>query len=211
MAVLLWLLREENAGGGGLVPRGEIGKELLTPIWQGCGMPNYIRPKIEAATIFFTVAFAKRGGDVLVREIEALRVAVAQTRLQRPFEIDAFVVLPDHLHAIWTLPQGDCDFPTRWKDIKTRFTKSVGIIGGRSASKITKGEAGLWQRRFWDHHIRDEQDYQNHIRYCWGNPVKHGFVARAADWPYSSIHRDIRLGRVEPEWSGLAPDGQFGE
>ena len=81
----------------------------------------------------------------------------------------------------------------------------------RSTSKVTKGDAGLWQRRFWEHHIRDAADHENHVRYCWLNPVKHGFVERAVEWPYSSIHRDIKRGLVEPEWSGAVPEGDFGE
>ena len=174
-------------------------------------MPNYIRPNVSGATVFFTVALADRGSDLLVRKVDALRDSVTSVRAERPFWIEAWVVLPDHLHAVWTLPDGDRDFSVRWKDIKTRFTKSVGLVGPRSASKVAKGEAGLWQRRFWDHHIRDEADYVAHVRYCWGNPVKHGLVEKAVDWPYSSIHRDIRLGRVEPEWSGVVPDGEFGE
>ena len=174
-------------------------------------MSRYLRPHAPGATVFFTVALAARGSDLLVREISRLREAVAATRAERPFGIDAWVVMPDHLHCVWTLPEGDADFSVRWKDIKTRFTKSVGRVGRRSASKIAKGEAGLWQRRFWEHHIRGEADYAAHVRYCWINPVKHGFVERAVDWPYSSIHRDITRGIVEPEWSGFVPNGAFGE
>lgn len=145
---------------------------------------------------------------------------------ERPFGIDAWVVMPDHLHAVWTLPQGDADFSTRWGAIKARFTRSLRRVGFhptdprsavgwnptlRSASKEAKGDAGLWQRRYWEHHIRDEADYAAHVRYCWINPVKHGFVARAVDWPYSSIHRDIARGIAEPEWSGSVTEGHFGE
>ena len=174
-------------------------------------MPQYIRPRVPQACVFFTVGLARRGGDMLVREVGRLREAVRVTRSERPFAVDAWVVLPDHIHAVWTMPEGDGDYSGRWKDIKTHFTKSLGMVGPRSASKIAKGEAGIWQRRFWEHHIRDQADFDAHVRYCWGNPVKHGLVERAADWPYSSIHRDIRLGRVEPEWSGVIPDGEFGE
>ena len=174
-------------------------------------MSRYIRPKVQAASVFFTVALADRSSNLLVREVTLLRAVVGQVRATRPFHIDAWVVLPDHLHAVWTLPAGDADFSTRWKEIKARFTKAVGLVGRRSASKIAKGEAGLWQRRFWDHHIRDEADFAAHVRYCWGNPVKHGLVERAVDWPYSSIQRDIKLGRVEPEWVGMVQEGAFGE
>lgn len=161
--------------------------------------------------MFFTVALADRSSDLLVREVARLRAAVRAVRAARPFAIDAWVVLPDHLHAVWTLPEGDADFSRRWKEIKAEFTKAVGMVGRRSPSKIDKGEAGLWQRRFWEQHIRDEADYAMHVRYCWSNPVRHGLVARAVEWPYSSIHRDIARGLVAPEWTGAAPDGQFGE
>ena len=174
-------------------------------------MPDYLRPKLPGARVFFTVALADRRSDVLVREIGRLREAVREVRAEQPFTIDAWVVLPDHMHAVWTLPDGDADFSTRWKDIKTRFTKAVGIVGRRSPSKIAKGEAGLWQRRFREHHIRDGPDYDAHVRYCWINPVKHGLVGRAVDWRYSSIHREIARGIVEPEWAGAAVDGRFGE
>ncbi|MBA3910029.1 MAG: transposase [Rhodobacter sp.] len=174
-------------------------------------MSRYIRPKVSGASIFFTVALADRRSNLLVQQIDALRAAVRVTWSERPFHIDAWVVLPDHLHCIWTLPEGDADYSVRWKEIKTHFTKSIGRVGPRSSSKMAKGEAGIWQRRFWDHHIRDERDFTTHLRYCWWNPVKHGFVEQPAKWPYSSIHRDIRLGQVEPEWAGPEFDGAFGE
>lgn len=171
-------------------------------------MSNYIRPKIAGATVFFTVALADRSSSLLVAEVERLRQAVLVTRLERPFAIDAWVVLPDHMHCVWTLPDGDLDFATRWGAIKSRFTRSLRRVGFhptepasavgwnptlRSASKVSKGDAGLWQRRFWEHHIRDEEDFLAHLRYCWTNPVKHGLVERPEDWPYSSVHRDLRI------------------
>jgi putative transposase len=174
-------------------------------------MPNYVRPKIAGASVFFTVALADRGSSLLVKETNALREAVRATLVECPFRIDAWVVLPDHIHCIWALPEGDADYSVRWKKIKAHFSKTVGRVGPRSVSKVAKGEAGIWQRRFWDHHIRDEHDFNMHLRYCWWNPVKHGLVTRPADWPHSSIHRDIRRGQVEPEWAGIEIDGAFGE
>ena len=153
-------------------------------------MANYIRPKRPGASIFFTVALADRRSDLLVRQVATLREAVAHTKALRPFQIDAWVVLPDHIHAVWTLPSDDADFSTRWKDIKTHFTKAVGQTGLRSQSKLAKGEVGIWQRRFWDHHIRNDDDFTQHVQYCRWNPVKHGLVTNPTDWPYSSIHRD---------------------
>jgi len=178
-------------------------------------MSNYIRPHIPGACVFFTVALADRGSRLLVDQIGLLRRAVARTRAERPFQIDAWVVLPDHLHCVWTLPEGDADFSTRWGAIKARFVMQVRRAGftppselpvvrtGRFAGlkpglRVAKREVAIWQRRFWEHYIRDQTDFAAHIRYCWINPVKHGFVERPEDWPYSSVHRDARDGRFVP-------------
>ena len=139
--------------------------------------------------MFFTVSLDLRGSDLLVREIEALRQAVRLTRAERPFGIDAWVVLPDHMHCVWTLPQGDHDFSTRMGAIKARFSMRL-RDGQLRASHVLRREKGIWQRRFWEHHIRDEEDFRMHVRYCWINPVKHGLVAHPEEWPYSSYHRD---------------------
>ena len=157
----------------------------LHPAW----MSNYIRPTQPGATVFFTVCLAERGANLLVAEIETLRQAVRATRYDRPFEIDAWVVLPDHMHCIWTLPQGDADFSTRMGVIKARFSRAMPHVNRRS-SHDARREHGIWQRRYWEHHIRDEHDYRAHIRYCWVNPVKHGLVDHPRDWPFSSYHRD---------------------
>jgi putative transposase len=178
-------------------------------------MSTYLRPRRPGARVFFTVTLATRGGRLLVEEIDRLRAAVARTRAERWFGVEAWVVLPDHMHCIWVMPEGDADYSTRWGAIKARFTRSVrdsgrvgfhptiradgtqSVVGWnptlRSASKLAKGDAGIWQRRFWEHHIRDEADFAAHLRYCWMNPVKHGFVNRPEDWPYSSVHRDARF------------------
>ena len=160
-------------------------------------MSNYIRPRREGASVFFTVVLAARGSDLLVREIDTLRAAVRRTRDERPFTIDAWVVLPDHLHCVWTLPAGDSDYSVRWRLIKARFSRGL-ACGPLRASHVARQERGIWQRRFWEHHIRDQRDYAAHLRYCWNNPAKHGLVAQAVDWPFSSVHRDIRLGRYAP-------------
>ena len=152
-------------------------------------MSRYLRPHVTGASVFVTVALARRGGDVLVREIDALRDSVRITQAERPFAIAAWVVLPDHFHAVWTLPAGDADFSTRMGAIKARFSMSV-AGGAPRKSHIARRERGIWQRRFWEHHMRDEADLANHIRYCWFNPVKHGLVAHPRDWPFSSWHRD---------------------
>ncbi len=160
-------------------------------------MSTYLRPTIPGACIFFTVALADRGSRLLVEEIDLLRQAVDQTKVQRPFLIDAWVVLPDHLHCVWTLPEGDADFSTRWGAIKGRFSRQL-RKGNVRASHELRREKGIWQRRFWEHHIRDPHELAAHIRYCWYNPVKHGLVEKPEDWPYSSIHRDIRSKMYTP-------------
>ncbi|WP_323037544.1 REP-associated tyrosine transposase [Pararhodobacter sp.] len=155
-------------------------------------MSEYRRPRIPGATVFFTVALAQQGSSLLLDEIDRLRDAVAATRRARPFAIDAFVVLPDHLHCIWTLPDGDTDYSQRWRLIKTRFSQGL-PIGHRRASQRARQERGIWQRRFWEHHIRNDADYREHLAYCWNDPVKHALVGTPQEWPFSSIHRDIAV------------------
>ena len=150
-------------------------------------MPNYLRPKATGARVFFTVCLAVRGGDTLVREVAALRRAVAETRAERPFGIEAWVVLPDHLHCVWQMPAGDGDFSTRWRLIKSRFSMRL-PKGPLRPSHAARQERGIWQRRFWEHHIRDEADLAAHVWYCHSNPVRHGLVERPEDWPHSSVH-----------------------
>ncbi len=157
-------------------------------------MSHYLRPRIGGARIFFTVALDRRGSTLLVDEVERLRVAVRQTMAERPFRIEAWVVLPDHLHAIWTLPAGDADYAIRWGAIKARFSR--GLAAGRQRdSHLLRREKGIWQRRYWEHHLLHEADFQAHLRFCWQNPVRHGLVTDPLDWPFSSVHRDRRAGR----------------
>jgi putative transposase len=131
-----------------------------------------------------------------------------------PFTLDAIVVLPEHLHAIWTLPHGDADFPTRWRLIKSHFSRALPPHERRSASRLAKGERGIWQRRYWEHALRDETDFERHANYIHFNPVKHGHVDQVIDWAFSSFHREVRLGIYAPDWAGDADQadaGQFGE
>ena len=109
-----------------------------------------------------------------------------------PSRSTPWVVLPDHLHAIWTLPEDDFDFAVRWRLIKIRFSKSIPKGEWLSETRRARGERGIWQRRYWEHLIRDERDYRHHVDYCWFNPLKHGLVANVEDWPFSSFHRDMR-------------------
>ena len=151
-------------------------------------MPNYRRAFIPGGCWFFTVNLWNRNSRLLTDNIDALRDALAQTRKRFPFTVSALVVLPDHLHTIWDLPDGDQDFPLRWRLIKGRFSKSIPAGEALSGSRAIRGERGIWQRRYWEHAIRDERDYQTHMNYCWINPVKHGLVEDMDDWPYSTFH-----------------------
>lgn len=140
--------------------------------------------------------------------------AFRQVRARHPFTIDAAVVLPDHLHAIWTLPAGDADFATRWRLIKSAFSAALPRADKRlSESRAAKGERGIWQRRYWEHTLRDEHDFARHLDYIHFNPVKHGYVACVRDWPYSSFHCWVRLRAYPLDWAGSADDqaAPFGE
>ncbi|PWJ17525.1 REP-associated tyrosine transposase [Jannaschia seohaensis] len=165
-------------------------------------MSTYRRLRIPGGSYFFTVGLARRGDDLLTQRIDALRAAYAATVRTMPVRCDAMVVLPDHLHAVWTLPPGDADFSERWRKLKHRFSRSVETQPGRSASKWRARERGIWQRRFWEHAIRDDREWHAALRYVWANPVKHGLVDRAADWEFSSIHGAIRAGQIGADWDG---------
>ena len=168
-------------------------------------MPEYRRLSTPGTCYFFTVNLADRRSDLLIREIAALRSAVAQTRRRHAFAIDAWVVLPDHLHAMWTLPEGDSDFSTRWASIKRLFSWQQPGGEARSWSRVAKRERGIWQRRFWEHMIRDESDFRAHVDYIHFNPVKHGLVSHPSLWPYSTFHRAVARGDVPESW-GSNPD-----
>ncbi|MBZ2188115.1 transposase [Alcanivorax sp. JB21] len=176
-------------------------------------MPNYRRPWRPGATWFFTVTCQHRYLDPpLIKHIDALRDSIQRVRMRHPFHIDAMVVLPDHLHAIWTLPPNDVDFATRWSLIKAGFSRRVPDQVRRSPSQHRRRERSIWQRRFWEHLIRDERDYQRHMDYIHFNPVKHGLAPRAVDWPFSSFHRAVRQGLYSPDWAASPDDDlQAGE
>lgn len=165
-------------------------------------MPDYRRARVPGATYFFTVNLHDRTSDLLVREIGLLRASVRAARQRHPFHIDAWVVLPDHMHCLWTLPPGDANFALRWQVIKFGFSRSLPAIEARSAVHIRRRERGIWQRRYWEHLIRDDADYQRHFDYIHINPLKHGHVTRVADWPFSTFHRAVRDGVYPPSWAG---------
>jgi putative transposase len=174
-------------------------------------MSRYLRQRIPGGCFFFTVNLQDRGSDLLVARIEDLREAVRRTRREKPFHIDAWVILPEHMHAVWTLPPGDADYPSRWRRIKNLFSRAAPKGEDVSASRARHGERGIWQRRYWEHTVRDDRDYAAHVDYCHINPVKHGWVERVGDWPYSTFHRDVRRGIYPPDWADEPPDIATGE
>jgi putative transposase len=165
-------------------------------------MSNYRRNYVPGGSYFFTVALLDRQSLLLIEQIDLLRASVQKIKQQRPFTIDAWVVLPDHLHAVWTLPEGDSDYSGRWREIKKTFVKSLPNTEPRSRVRKRKGERGIWQRRFWEHTLRNEFDYAMHINYVHINPLKHGLVKNVVDWPYSSFHRAVTAGIYPPDWAG---------
>jgi putative transposase len=176
-------------------------------------MSRYRRAKIEGGTYFFTVTLADRSSDLLVRHIDLLRQAYKSAQGLYPFETVAIYVLPDHLHSVWSLPPDDADFPLRWSLIKSKFSRGLPADAERTSSKITKREKGIWQRRYWEHAIRSDEDLTRHVDYIHFNPVKHGYVSRASDWPHSSFARYVARGLLPADWGGDAREipGKFGE
>jgi len=170
-------------------------------------MPNYRRMRVPGGTYFFTVNLADRSSHLLVSHIAALRTAVAATKTKSPFHIDAWAVLPNHMHCLWTLPPDDADFAARWRAIKKAFSKSVEPVEHRSPVRQQRHERGIWQRRFWEHAVRDERDYAVHMDYIHFNPVKHGFARTAAEWPFSSFRRCVARGFYPEDWIGPDPKG----
>ena len=140
---------------------------------------------------------------------QTLREAIAEVRVDRPFSIVAIVLLPEHIHTVWTLPPGDDDYSTRWRRIKGRFTSAYlaahGEEGVLSNSRAARRERAVWQRRFWEHACRDEGDVRRCVDYIHWNPVKHGLVRRVRDYPWSSFQRLVRAGEYSIEWGGTNP------
>jgi len=156
-------------------------------------MVRYRRNFIAGGTFFFTATLVDRTSRALTDHIDALRAAMRTTRDSHPFTIDAVVILPDHVHIVMTLPDGDPDYSNRWSLIKRRFTAGV-MKSGTVVARHRNGEPSLWQRRFWEHTIRDDRDFERHVDYIHFNPVRHGLVNRVRDWPHSSFHEYVRRG-----------------
>ena len=147
-----------------------------------------------------------RGSTLLVERIDALRETLHAVRRRSPFPIDAWVVLPDHMHCLWTLPEGDSDFPRRWWAVKVGFSKSLPNTEDRHTVTLRSGERGIWQRRYWEDTIRDDHDYTAHMDYIHFNPVKHGLVASPGSWPFSSFRRCVAAGLYPAGWLGSDND-----
>lgn len=166
---------------------------------------QYRRAFLPGGTFFFTVVTADRKPIFAdPKNVEVLREAFRAVHLRRPFTLEAAVVLPDHSHYIWTLPTGDADFSTRWRLIKTWFTKHCdpALRAEQGNARASKDEGWLWQHRYWEHMLRDETDYRSHVEYIHFNPVKHGYVNAPIDWPYSSFRHYVKAGIYPPDWGG---------
>jgi len=170
-------------------------------------MSHYRRANVPGASYFFTVATYQRNAILMHPEVRsALRDAINYTRQSLPFTIDAWVLLPDHLHAIWTLPVGDAAFGKRWGIIKAHVSRDCAHFvdandSERPASRVRRREIDFWQRRFWEHLLRDDSDYERHVDYVHFNPVKHGHAERPVDWPYSTFHRYVAKGVYQASWA----------
>jgi putative transposase len=173
-------------------------------------MTAYRRNFLPGGSYFFTLALADRKLSLLTNHIQALRTAFRDTRVRHPFTIDAIVVLPDHLHTIWTLPVGDADFSTRWRLIKSGFSRRLPAVERVLASRVSKAERGIWQRRYWEHTLRSDDDFARHVDYIHFNPVKHGYTEDAMAWPYSSLRR-MAAGRDSKTLYEGAESADFGE
>ena len=156
------------------------------------------------ASYFFTLVVHERANLFATAEnVDRWRAAVAKVQRKRPFAVEAEVILPDHLHVLWTMPDGDADYATRIRLVKTEFTKSLRLddrVTPANKSRANKGERDVWQRRYWEHTIRDAHDFQVRLDYIHYNPVKHALVQRAADWPHSTFRDWVAKGNYDPWW-----------
>lgn len=164
---------------------------------------QYRRAFVPGGSFFFTVVTEQRRPILATDEaVTTLRAAFRHVQYHHPFTINAMVVLPDHLHCIWTLPPGDNDFPSRWRLIKTWFTKHCdpSLRGITNQARINKNQQAIWQHRYWEHLLRDETDFARHVEYIHFNPVKHGYSKNPIEWPYSSFHRYVENGIYLKDW-----------
>ncbi|MFZ2067099.1 MAG: transposase [Xanthobacteraceae bacterium] len=172
-------------------------------------MVAYRRNRLVGGKFLFTLTPADRLSTALVDHVDLLRAAFREARRERPFTIDAVVILPDHLHALLALPDGDADFPGRWRRIKGHFSSRL-LQEGANIKRHSNGELAFWQRRYWEHTIRDDGDFARHVDYIHFNPVKHGLVKRVCDWPHSSFHLYVRRGVLPQDWAGHTSENSPG-
>ena len=161
---------------------------------------RYRRAIVPGATYFFTVNLQNRKSNLLIKKIDVLRYVFKKVQQKHPFYIDAIVILPDHWHMVMTLPTDDCNYALRLSQIKSTFSRQIEPNELMSNSRQKKRERGIWQRRYWEHLIKDPTDYEHHINYIHYNPVKHKYITKPSDWPYSSIHRFIHEGILNSAW-----------
>ncbi len=164
-------------------------------------MRTYIRDRTEGATYFFTLNLLNRQSDLLIHHIDLFRIAYRKTQQAMPFTLDAMVVLPEHLHILMTLPEGDHDYPKRISCLKGLFSRQIPRSECVNESRAHKRERAIWQRRYWEHRIRDEIDFQRHVDYIHYNPVKHGHVKHVEEWQYSTFHQYTREGIYAIDWA----------
>lgn len=175
-------------------------------------MANYRRAYENGATYFFTVNLQDRSSSLLIDHIDLLTSAFKTVRNSYHFTTDALIVLPEHLHAVLTLPDDVYDFSIIWRYIKGEFSRSIKSSLPISRVNKVRRERGIWQRRFWEHKIRNQNDYENHVNYCYYNPVKHGYVLKVAEWKYSTFHRDVARGLFPQNWASPGSfEGIYGE
>jgi putative transposase len=174
---------------------------------------QYRRANAAGAAYFFTVNLADRSAQTLVQHINDLKKVMQKVKAAHPYALIAQAVMPEHLHAIWRLPPGDADFPMRWSLIKAGFSRHIAKTENVAESRAAKRERGIWQRRYWEHQIRDDTDLEQHVDYIHYNPVKHRWVKRSSDWPHSTLHEYIKRGMVTRDWGGSLTEGEktYGE
>jgi putative transposase len=174
-------------------------------------MAEYRRTYVPGASWFFTVNLAQRKeNQLLMTHLDELRRAFQYIKEKYPFRLDAVVILPDHLHCIWTLPLGDSDYSMRWNLLKGRFSRAIETGERISKSRKKRRERGVWQRRFWEHLIRSQEDFNRHVDYIHWNPVKHGWVKQVSDWPHSSFHSYVARGIYSSNWGCDGRSGNYG-
>lgn len=177
-------------------------------------MPNYIRNYQKGASYFFTINIRDRQSQLLTTYIDELRLAYQKTQQKMPFTTDAIIILPDHIHALWTFPENDNDYPTRIRLLKSYFSRKLPahVKQTNNQSRQGKSETGVWQRRYWEHTIQNEIDYNRHMDYIHYNAVKHGHAKNPADWKHSTFMREVDNGRYDLNWAGDDyEDSRFGE